>query len=490
MKIRLLIGLFLSFSGCMAPFRVCAQGTGVSLSLDTCMEMALLNSAALKNARLDVLSAKAQKQEALAKYFPQVSVSAFAFAARDPFLEIGIGDIFGNNAFSQNLEYLLQQLSPQLGVNTRYTAMEKGVLATVSAMQPVFAGGRIVNGNRLASLGVEASSLQERISRREIEEEVEKNYWLVVSLEEKRKTIDQVRQLLDNAGKDVRSAFSAGLATEADVMQVALKANELESNRIQVENGIRLAKMNLFNTVGFDYNPYSEVEMDGLPRLDEVVLADTLAALLPPQAYYVEEEAVLSSQEEFRLLDLQVEAGRLQKKMALGEALPEIGIGAGYGYNDLLHDGNFNGAVYVMARIPISDWGGNARKMQRYGYQVEKARNDRDFYGRQLLLQIRQLWLDLTASWQQLQVAEESVETARIAMEQLSEHYRAGLVSLSELLQAQSSFRQAADALVDRKIAYRTALQAYQHRVGAASGKARTETGGPKPGSKTGTRQG
>lgn len=438
----------------------------VFLSLDSCLDMARENSAALKNARLDVLAAKAQRQEALARYFPEVSVSAFAFGALDPMLEIGIVDVLGNNTFSRNLEYLLRQMSAELGVKTRYTGLEKGLMASVSAMQPLYAGGRIVNGNRLASLGVEASSLQERIRNRETAEEVEKNYWLVVSLEEKGKTLLQLQELLDNVEKDVNSAYRAGLATETDVMQVKLKQNELKSGKIQVENGIRLAKMNLFNTVGFRYNPYRNVDMDSLPRLDQVLLSDTLGGMLPPETYYKEEEGVAAAQEEMRLLDLQVDAGKLMKKMTLGEALPEIGIGASYGYNDLLRDGGFNGAVYVMAKIPISDWGGNVRKMQRYGYQLQKAENDRDFYGEQILLQIRQLWLNLTTAWDQMVLAQESVETARRTADQLSEHYRAGMSSLSELLQAQALLRQASETFVEQKIAYRTALRSYLYRVG------------------------
>ena len=45
----------------------------LELSVEDCRQMALQNSMAVKNARLDILSARAQKQEALAAYFPSVS---------------------------------------------------------------------------------------------------------------------------------------------------------------------------------------------------------------------------------------------------------------------------------------------------------------------------------------------------------------------------------------------------------------------------------
>ncbi|MDE7356973.1 MAG: TolC family protein, partial [Bacteroidales bacterium] len=263
-----------------------AQTEPVSLPLDSCFELARTHSAVLKNARLDVLAARAKKQEALASYFPKVAVQAFGFGALDPMLEIGMLDILGHSPTARNLNRLIEQVGAQYGINTSYRTLDHGWTASATAIQPLFAGGRIVNGNRLAQLGVQASVLQEKISERTMLEEVENSYWLVVSLEEKRKTLEQLQGLLDNVEKDVRSALAAGLATETDVMQVSLKQNELKSGKLQLENGIRLAKMNLFNTIGYAYNPYRNVDIEGLPRIDDVLFSDLPDTLLPPETYY------------------------------------------------------------------------------------------------------------------------------------------------------------------------------------------------------------
>ena len=442
-----------------------AQTEPVSLPLDSCFELARTHSAVLKNARLDVLAARAKKQEALASYFPKVAVQAFGFGALDPMLEIGMLDILGHSPTARNLNRLIEQVGAQYGINTSYRTLDHGWTASATAIQPLFAGGRIVNGNRLAQLGVQASVLQEKISERTMLEEVENSYWLVVSLEEKRKTLEQLQGLLDNVEKDVRSALAAGLATETDVMQVSLKQNELKSGKLQLENGIRLAKMNLFNTIGYAYNPYRNVDIEGLPRIDDVLFSDLPDTLLPPETYYTDENEIAATQEEMRLLELQVDAEKLTKRMILGEALPQVGVGAMYGYSDMMNNDKFNGVLFVSAKVPLSDWGATARKLQGEEYHLQKALNNKEFYSSQILLQIRQLWLNLTSAWEQLQVAEESVETARKTTEQLTEHYRAGMASLSELLQAQTRLRQESEACIDRKIAYQTALQSYRHRI-------------------------
>lgn len=449
-----------------SPDSVSVASAGRSLSLEECRTLAVENNADVRNAALDVMAARAQKQEALAEYFPKVSVNAFSFYAFNPMLEIGITDIIGKSDFSNNLQNVISSLASAYGFDPVYSTLEQGVTAGVSVLQPVFAGGRIVAGNRLASLGVEAAGLQQNITRRKTQEEIEKNYWQVVALEEKMETLDQMQVLVDTLYRDVSSACAAGLATENDLLQVRLKQNELRSGKIQLKNGIRLSKMLLFNSIGVEYNPYGTIRNDDVPYIDDIVLSDRPDNLLPPDTYYRPEEEIAASQEESRLLDISVQAKKLEKRMALGEALPQIGVGATYGYTDLINDGRMNGAVYATVQIPISDWGKTSRKVQRYDYQLQKAQNQQDYLNAQLVLQIRKLWLDLESSWEQMSVAKESVETAEASVRDLTAYYDAGLSPLSELLQAQTSLREASDEYTEQRIGYVMALQAYLDRCG------------------------
>ena len=436
------------------------------VSLEQCQEMAIEHNPYILNSRLDILAAQARKREALAEYFPKVSVNALAFYAFDPILEIGLTDIMGDNDFANNLNSLLEGFAAQYGFNTQYSTLKKGMTATVTAMQPVFAGGRIVNGNKLAALGKEAAQLQHEIQLRTTSEDVEKGYWQVVSLEEKMKTLDQMQGLVDTLYRDVNAAVQAGLATKNDLLQVKLKKNEIRSGKIRVRNGIRLAKMNLFNSIGLEYNPYSTIQNDSVPYIDDILLSDRLTDLSAPDAYYMPEEEAAARQAESRLLDLSVRSKQLEKKMTVGETLPQIGVGASYGYGNIIDKGQMNGAVFASIQIPLSDWGKTARKMQRYDYQIQKAENEKDFLNAQLILQIRQLWMDLTASWEQLLVARESVGTAQASVYQLESYYRAGMSPLSDLLQAQSQLQECSNEYIDQCIAYRTALQAYLDRTG------------------------
>lgn len=436
----------------------------VSLSLEQCRELMNGNDVRLKNSRLDSLAAVEQKKEAFAEFFPQISVSAFGFYSIDPMLQIGVKDILGNNELGNKLDNLVAHLAPKLGINPIYSTLQYGFSASVSVMQPVYAGRRVANGNKLADLGIKAATLQDKIERRSSSEDMEKAYWQVVSLEEKLLTVKEAQSTLKNVQKDVDAAYKAGIATQNDFLQVKLENSKLRTAEIQIKNGIRLSKMNLFNMIGVEYTVVEAVADSLRPYLDSISLSDRLSELQSPYEFYVPEEEMAAGLDESELLALSVEAKRLEKKMTLGEALPQLAVGASYGYSELVN-GKFNGSVYAMLRIPISDWGKVTHKLRRQEYSIQKAQNEKDYLSAQLLLQVRQLWLNLTSAWEQLQVALESVDVARQNMEMREADYRAGMISLSELMQARTSLRQVEDEYTDKAISYKNALTEYCGRA-------------------------
>lgn len=442
---------------------VAASAQEVTLTLEKCKDMALQNDPSVRNAHLDVLAAGAQKQEAFSEYFPKVSLNAFGFWSLSPLLEVGIKDIIGENELSEVLGALIESASQQYDFSPIYKALKTGYVASLSAVQPLYAGGRVVAGNKLASLGVEAARLKQEIALRDNEASVESEYWQVVSLEEKLSTVTVLSQLLDTLHKDLSSAVQAGLAVQTDLMQLELKQSELKSGMVQLKGGIRLAKMNLLNSIGQDYC-FLPANADSLkPFIDDIVFADRLDDLLPPQEYYIPEEQLAAGMSENQLLDLSVKAKKMEKRMALGEALPTVGVGASYNYSRTINE-RANGTVFAIVQIPISDWGKVSRRVQRMDYQMQKASNDRDYLSSQLLLQVRQLWLGLTVAWDKMMVAQETMDLAQKTVDQLTGRYEAGLVPMSDLLQAQTILRQSTEAYIDSQIEYSAALTAYQSR--------------------------
>ena len=438
---------------------IAAPAQELRLTLEECREMALQNNSSAVGAALDLEAARYQKQEAFAEYFPRVSAMGFGFWAFDPLLEIGVKDIFGNNDFSNNLQGLIDSYAPMYGLPTSYSTLSRGYLAGISVMQPLFAGGRIVNGNGLAALGVEAAGLQQEVQRRSTSDEIEGYWWQVVSLQEKKELLAGSKEFVDTLFRDVTAAYGAGLVTEDELLQVKLARNELLSNEVQLDNGLKLAKMNLLNSIGQGYTVISANASEERPYIDSIVLADEEGLPGPPEAYYVDEESIAASMEETRLLELQVEAAELQKKMALGEALPQLAVGATYGYYDFTGKGDFNGLAFATVQIPISDWGKTSAKMKRLQTQVDKAASQRDYLQSQIILGVRQSWVELNSAWSQYQLALDSEAAAEASFGRVERNYEAGMVTAAELLQSQTSLRQASDKRADALNSYRQALR-------------------------------
>lgn len=447
-----------------AAFAICAPAAGqeVRLTLEQCREMALQNNSSAVGAALDLKAAEYQKQEAFAEYFPRVSAMGFGFWALDPLLEIGVKDIFGNNDFSNNLQGLIESYAPMYGVSPYYSTLSRGYLAGVSVMQPLFAGGRIVNGNRLASLGVEAASLQQAVQKRSTSDEIEGYWWQVISLQEKQELLSGSKEFVDTLYRDVNAAYSAGLVTEDELLQVKLARNELLTNEVQLNSGLRLAKMNLLNSIGQNYTVISANADEQRPYIDSIVLVNEEALPGSPDNYYVDEESIAASMEETRLLELQVEAAELQKKMALGEALPQVAVGATYGYYDFTGKGDFNGLAFATVQIPISDWGKTSAEMKRLQTQVDKAAAQRDYLQSQIILGVRQSWVELNSAWDQYQLALDSEAAAKASFGRVERNYEAGMVTIADLLKSQTSLRQASDERAEALNSYRQALRKWQ----------------------------
>ena len=224
----------------------------IALNLDSCLIRADQNNYAVRNAQLEISAAKAQQGEAMAAYFPQLSASAFGYHALHPMLTIDKDDIIFGIQSTNPFVSLVTNLISGMVITFKYEGFQKGSAVGLSLIQPIYVGGRVVTGNRLAKLGYEAALLKSAIARRTTAEEVEAAYWQVIQLQEKRRTLQGLQLLLDTLLRDVESAYSAGLVTENDRLQIKLKQGELRSGMIQVDNGIRLSRLNLFNLIGIE----------------------------------------------------------------------------------------------------------------------------------------------------------------------------------------------------------------------------------------------
>lgn len=436
----------------IGPISTNAQDT-LRLSVQDCIDLALKNNLPLKNAQLEIDKAKATKKEAQTAYLPNLSAQALAFDAKNPMINFGIEDI-DNALVRQTLYNLYAQYGGLLGLQKSYSFVQNGVVLNMMATEPVYAGGRIRNGNRLAELGIEAAEYQSMIKSDEVALQTECLYWQIVALQDKIQTLNQLDQLLDTLSKDLEGAIEAGLAMPTDQYKVTVKKNESHLNRKKVENGIVLLKMALAQYIGLEGQT--------------LTLTDTLGLETAPTVYYHDPAEAVAQRHESQLLDLSLKAERLKKKMTLGEALPSLLVGGSANYHTVLDDPKANAMVFAVLQVPITDWHKTAWKLKKHNLDAQIAENNRNDLTEKMQMQTNQAWFNLEQSWLRIDMAQTALSDAQANLKIVNDYYEAGLVPLSDLLEAQTLVHQNLNELSDSRMDYKLNLVKYKQLTGSA----------------------
>ena len=422
-------------------------------TLEQLLDSARSHNIALRNGQRDIEAAQEQRKEAFTKFFPTVSATGAWFNA--------------NKSMAQTELDLTPYITPELGATLAQllpaetlvalsspmsiSMMKHGTIASITAIQPVFAGGQIINGNKLAKIGEEVSRLRQQLSEDEVETTAEQYFWQLVTLEEKQRTIASVEEMLADIHKDVNLAVEAGLTLRNDLLKVELRQNEVESQKVKIQNGMALVKMLLAQYCGL--------------RDTSFTLRYTTEAISPLSIKRDHQQALLNTPE-YQLLDKQVEATSLQKKMAVGENLPSVAVGAGYNYHNLLGSDQTFGMIFATVSVPLSNWWGGSHAIKRKKIAQQQAIDQRDDNAELLTIRMQKAWNDVEEAYQQLHIAERSIRQAEENLRLSRNCYQAGTTTMSDLLEAQMLYQQSLDKHTDAFDDYQNKILAYKHAVG------------------------
>ncbi len=419
------------------------------LTLEQCRDLALKNNTQVKNAELSIEIAKQQKKEAFTNYFPSVQTTGLGFVSNKPLMTMEmditammqsameaftpaiIWEIMQDASIDPNALIALINAEPQ-----KIEMLKNGVIAGVQATQPFFAGGQIINGNRLAKTGVEVRKLQKQITENEILLATECYFWQLVSLNEKMKTVENSEAVLARILLDVKIAVEAGLTTRNDLLRVELEQNKLESGKLKLTNGLAMLKMALGHIIGVPADSFDIQQ----PQIKEIILT-------PVKTQHT---ASLQNRPEYKLLDKNVEISKMQTQMEIGKYLPTIAIGVGYNYMNFdMHkkDGmkNNHAMVFANVSIPITDWWGGSHAIKRKKLELQQAENTKKENTELLMQQMQSVQNGLNEAYQQVLIAKKSILSAEENLKMSQDNYNAGLTTLSDLLEAQNLLQQSQD---------------------------------------------
>jgi len=430
------------------------------LSLQECVEKAKTYNRTLQNAALDIEMAGEQRQEAYTKYFPQISANVMAFQSFDKIIK-------GDGTVPQEIAMLGEQFAALAGQPIEIRELNRGYSATLSLTQPLYAGGQITTGNRLAALQQDVMQLQRSLKEKDVEQKVTENFWQIAQVKYNLSTLDAADNQLSAVYSLVEQYVKAGVTTRNDLLKVKLRQQELASNRIRLENADHLLRLLLAQQIGMTELSDNQLIDIQLPE------GESLAWQMPAKA---DAASSASMREEYQLANKGVEAEQLQIKMERGKLLPTVAVGAmGYhtgfgglssGAKQYVDNHMTNGLVLGVVSVPISDWWGGSHAIKRQKMRLEQARNTALDAREQLTIDIESAWSNLVEASKQIEVAQASVTEAAENLRMSNEQFRAGTSKLTDLLDAETLNRKALNDLQSAQAVYQIRLADYQRKIG------------------------
>ena len=424
------------------------------LTLQQVRELAVANNIVTRSADNALIQAQEQQKEAKTNYFPQVNAVGVGFKTNVDMIKANIAT---DEVIPSSLAQLIPtELAVKIPANIPVNMVDHGLMVGVTAVQPLYMGGQIINGNRLAKVNVEAKQLQSQTSKKSVLLQAEQYFWQIITLKEKQKTLDVVGDMLSNLEKDASVAVKSGVGMRNDLLSVQLKQNEVESARLKLDNGLKLARLVLAQYIGME-NKDIDVSADG----------DLLQMPVYP-AIKVDHNQAVNELPEYQLLQKDVEATNLQYKLEIGKRMPSLGIGAGYSYYNMGKGTNNNFAsMFVTMSIPISGWWGGSHAIKRSKLVEDNAREQLAINTQLLKIRMQKDWNDLDDAYKQLELSRKSIEQSKENLRLNSDYYHAGTVTMNDLLIAQQQYQQCRDRYTDAYSQLQLKMVEYRQSIGA-----------------------
>lgn len=429
------------------------------LTLEQCLERAKQNNHELRNAALEIEAATTQKREAFTNYFPRISANVLAFRCFDELVKT-------EGTYPKEIAAISMQFAPLIGTPFTISELNRGYAVSGTVVQPLFHGGQIVYGNKLAGVQQDVMILKQQLSEKEVLQKVTECYWKLAQVRYNLSTIEAAEKQVDAVMEQVENFLKAGVTTRNSQLKVRLRQQELSSARLKLENADHVLRLLLAQQIGIEpaeADKSFDIILEDKPVEQPIEVAGGLLNLSPDH------------REELQLMGKAVEAQKLQVKMERGKYLPHLAIGLlGYhtglgGYSEkaknYLPSTLNNGIAFGTLSVPISDWWGGFHAMKRQKIKLQQTQNDRENVRQMLQIDIERAWTNLQEAYKQTQIAQASCEEAAENLRMTTDQYRMSTCTLTDLLDAETLNRQAQNTLSEAKASYQVALADYRRKA-------------------------
>lgn len=303
--------------------------------------------------------------------------------------------------------------------------------ASVTLLQPVYTGGRLLESIRMAQHQQSLASSQAEMIGSAVCFQTDMQYWNTVARKEMVDIASDFKNSVSSLVVTIRERVEAGLVDPQDLLMAEVKLNEAEYQLLQARSNFETGRMALNSIIGEDLQLATPTDS----CIPVVSLQDSLLHL---------EE---SNRPELKIAYDKIKIEESSLKLNDSQYKPQlyIGIDGSYsspGYN-FHSDLDPNYAVYAKLSIPIFEWGKRKSQKRASTRRIEMATDNLNKVTDNIRLEVQTARVALLQAIQRIDLAGSSLEKARENELKAVERYAEGKVSILEVIDAQT-YRQTA----------------------------------------------
>lgn len=402
-----------------------------TLTLKEALKFALENKAEAIKAKLDVKNSEFMIDEVRANALPQINA---------------------NGGLTYNA--ILQETALDFNGQTQIIKMGRPwqSTATVSLNQQIF-NQAVFTGLKAAKTTREFYQINVKLTNEQVIEKVASTYYELYKTKSQIETLDKTIENTTRVRNVIQSLYETGLAKKIDLDRMNVSLNNVKSAKQQLINVLELQENSLKYLIGMDIStPIS------LPENTFEITSEA----------FVENTDVSYNRTEIQLLEKQGELQELNLKATIAQGYPTLSLNANYGYlgigdkmpwfqsNPTAYWSNFS-SIGLSLNIPIFNGGSNKAKINQAKVDLEKFHADVNDAKLALNLDLENAKSQITNSLITLNTQKQNVHLAKQVLENVENNYKNGLATLTDLLEAETSYSDAqnnqTNALLDYKLA-------------------------------------
>lgn len=417
-----------------------AQGGPTRIGLDDALQIALRQNTALQQVENAAATAEIAEQQAQMRFLPSVNAS------------LGTSQQMGRN-FNQDEGAI---------INTTTRSLSTGVSTSVT----LFDGYANVANLSQARFATAASDLDVVRARETVVFDVLTRFLTLVQAREQLAVQEQNLAAAEALATQVEAFVNANRRPIADLYTQQAAVASARVQQIQGRRAVVLAELNLVGTLRLDpmgdyefVTPASDEAMPDLPAsMQQLVLN------------------ALSSRSDLAAGEARLRSSEQAVRSAGASVWPSVSLSANYSTgassaSDFSLADQFDqrrgGSLGLSFSIPIFDRFATSANTQRARLQLDNQQLSLENLRQNVILQVRQAYLDLESNREQLVAAEAQLRAADLALDAAEQRYNVGAGTLTEVTQARATQAGAQAGMINARYSMLFQVRVLDYYTGA-----------------------